>query len=73
MAARNEGPKVQGDEASWSGRGDDGAPVAVTVRAAVCQDGMSGVSYPFSATVHAAGRALTGCAAYADAMPRPGG
>jgi uncharacterized membrane protein len=31
---------------------------------------MSGFSYPFTAAVEVQGRTLTGCAAYADAMPR---
>ena len=73
ILARNDGPKVEADRASWSGLGDDGATLAVVLKAGACQDGMSGLNYPFTATVQAGGRALTGCAAYADAMPRPGG
>lgn len=73
VTAKNDGPKVEADQAAWSAAGSDGAPLSVVLKAAVCQDGMSGLSYPFTATVNAGGRALTGCAAYADAMPKEGG
>jgi uncharacterized membrane protein len=72
VAARNDGPKVEADQATWSAAGDDGAPLMATLKAQVCQDPMSGLSYPFTANVNAGGRALTGCAAYADAMPTQG-
>lgn len=71
IAAANPGPAVQADRATWSATGGDGAPLSVVLTAVVCEDGMSGVNYPFTAAVSAGGRALTGCAAYADAMPRP--
>ncbi|HTI67552.1 MAG TPA: hypothetical protein VL460_08435 [Caulobacteraceae bacterium] len=73
VLARNDGPKVEADEATWTARGGDGAPLTAVLKASVCQDPTSGLNYPFTATVNAGGRALTGCAAYADAMPRPGG
>jgi uncharacterized membrane protein len=73
VTAKNEGPKVETDQATWSAVGSDGAPLSVVLSAKVCQDGMSGLNYPFTATVNAGGRPLTGCAAYADAMPREGG
>ncbi|OYX31177.1 MAG: hypothetical protein B7Y99_10725 [Caulobacterales bacterium 32-69-10] len=73
ITARNEGPKVDTDQATWSAAGSDGAPLSVVLKAAVCEDGMSGLNYPFTATLSAGGKALSGCAAYADAMPREGG
>lgn len=73
ITAPNDGPKVEADQATWSANGSDGMPIAVMLKAMVCQDGASGVSYPFTATVNAGGRLLNGCAAYADAMPQSGG
>ncbi len=70
MTAKNDGPRVEGNEATWAAIGDGGEPWTATLRAAVCQDAATGLSYPFSATVLAGGRSLRGCAAYADAMPR---
>jgi uncharacterized membrane protein len=68
VAVPNAGPEVSGIQAVWAS-----GPMKVTVEAEVCQDGMSGLNYPFAATVEIEGRTLTGCAAYADAMPREGG
>lgn len=64
----NPNPAVSGLEAAWTT-----AALKATLRAEVCQDGMSGLNYPFAATVEIDGRTLTGCAAYADQMPREGG
>jgi len=71
VTAPNQGPAAEPDRAVWTGAGSDGATLAVTLTAKVCQDTMSGANYPFTASVQAAGRTWTGCAAYADAMPRP--
>ena len=65
VTAPNPGPAVSGVQAVWSA-----GPVKATVTAKVCQDGMSGFMYPFTAIVEVQGRTLTGCGAYADAMPR---
>lgn len=73
VTARNDGPKVEADHATWTGAGSDGAPLQLVLKAAVCQDGTSGRSYPFTATVSAGGKALTGCAVYADAAPEGAG
>ena len=48
----------------------DGQPLTATLVSSVCQDPMSGLSYPFTASVVSGGRTLKGCAAYADAMPK---
>ncbi len=68
VTAPNPRPAVSGLEAVWIT-----ADLKATLRAEVCQDGMSGLNYPFKATVETAGKTLTGCAAYADEMPREGG
>ena len=73
LTAPNAGPQVEPNRAVWTATGSDGAPLAATLTAVVCQDGMSDLTYPFTAQVQAAGRTWTGCAAYADAMPREGG
>jgi uncharacterized membrane protein len=67
VTAHNDGPKVEADQATWTGAGSDGAPLQVVLKAQVCQDGASGQSYPFTATLSAGGKALSGCATYADA------
>lgn len=69
IVATNPGPVVSGDQAVWTGDAESG-PVLATLISAVCQDGMSGLLYPFRALVEIEGRALQGCGAYADAMPR---
>jgi putative lipoprotein len=71
VEATNPGPEISGREAVWTGDAK-GQPVKATLTAAVCQDGMSGLLYPFKAKVELEGRVLEGCAAYADAMPREG-
>ena len=68
VTVANPSPAVSGLEAVWTT-----AALKATLRAEVCQDGMSGLNYPFVATVEIDGRTLTGCAAYADQMPREGG
>jgi uncharacterized membrane protein len=73
VSAPNGGPKLEAEQATWTASGSDGRPLVAVLRAAVCQDGVSGLSYPFTATVQSGGRTLKGCAAYADAMPRQGG
>jgi uncharacterized membrane protein len=65
VTAPNPGPSVSGVQAVWTA-----GQIKATVTAKVCQDGMSGFTYPFTAVVEVAGRTLTGCGAYADAMPR---
>ena len=69
-SAHNDGPKVDADQAVWTATGADGKPLSATLKAAVCQDPMTGLSYPFTATVAEGGQILKGCAAYADAMPK---
>lgn len=69
LEAPNAGPTIAGVQADWIADAK-GQPIKATLRAQVCQDGMSGFSYPFTATVEVDGKTLTGCAAYADAMPR---
>ena len=64
----NPRPAISGVDAVWTT-----AALTATLKAEVCQDGMSGLNYPFKATVEIDGKTLTGCAAYADAMPREGG
>lgn len=64
----NPRPAVSGLQGVWTAAG-----LTARLKAQVCQDGMSGLNYPFIATVETGGRTLTGCAAYADAMPREGG
>jgi uncharacterized membrane protein len=68
VTVANPRPAISGLEAVWTT-----AALKATLRAEVCQDGMSGLNYPFKATVETDGKTLTGCAAYADAMPREGG
>ena len=68
--ARNDGPRIEGDGATWSATDAGGQTLTATLKAEVCQDPMTGLSYPFTATVAAGGKALRGCAAYADAMPK---
>lgn len=72
LEAPNPGPTVTGAQAVWTADAQ-GAPLKATLTAAVCQDGMSGLYYPFRAVVEIEGMTLEGCAAYADAMPREGG
>jgi len=72
LEAPNLGPTVTGAQAVWT-TDAQGAPLKATLTAAVCQDGMSGLLYPFRAVVELEGMVLEGCAAYADAMPREGG
>jgi uncharacterized membrane protein len=72
VAVPNGGPKAAADQAVWSATDPDGKPLTATLRATVCQDPMTGLSYPFTATVVVGGRTLHGCAAYADAMPKGG-
>jgi uncharacterized membrane protein len=67
--ASNPGPTVRGNEAVWTGDAL-GQPLRATVTEAACQDGMSDLTYPFSAEVEFEGRVLQGCGGYADAMPR---
>jgi uncharacterized membrane protein len=68
VAVANPRPAVSGTTAVWSA-----GALTATLKAEVCQDGMSGLNYPFKAVVEMGGKTLTGCAAYADAMPREGG
>jgi uncharacterized membrane protein len=72
LTAPNPGPAITGSQAVWTADAQ-GTPVKATLTAQVCQDGMSGLFYPFKAMVELEGRTLEGCAAYADAMPREGG
>jgi len=71
VTAPNPGPQAEAKRAVWTAGGSDGAPVTATLAEQACQDSMSGAVYPFAAEVRAAGRTWTGCAAYADAMPKP--
>ena len=68
--AHNDGPKVEGGQGTWTGSDAAGQPLTATLVSSVCQDPMSGLSYPFTASVVSGGRTLKGCAAYADAMPK---
>ncbi len=72
LEAPNAGPMVTGSQAVWTADAS-GVPLKATLTAAVCQDGMSGLFYPFKAVVEVEGMMLEGCGAYADAMPREGG
>jgi uncharacterized membrane protein len=70
VVAPNGGPKAASDQAVWSAVDSAGRPLTATLKAAVCQDPTTGLSYPFTATVETGGRTLHGCAAYADGMPK---
>ncbi|HTK34780.1 MAG TPA: hypothetical protein VL358_05765 [Caulobacteraceae bacterium] len=72
LIVRNRGPRAGADQAVWSATDGDGKPLTAVLRAKVCQDPATGLSYPFTATVETGGRTLSGCAAYADAMPKGG-
>jgi uncharacterized membrane protein len=72
LEAPNPGPVVTDGQAVWTADAS-GVSLKATLTAAVCQDGMSGLFYPFKAVVEVEGMMLEGCAAYADAMPREGG
>lgn len=72
LEATNPGPTVTGAQAVWMADAT-GVPLKATLTAGVCQDGMSGLLYPFRAVVELEGMTLEGCGAYAEAMPREGG
>lgn len=65
-------PEISERAATWIGE-RDGRTLRVMLQLAVCQDGMSGMLFPMSAEVEIDGKVLHGCAAYADAMPKPAG
>jgi len=62
----------EGAGASWTAAVQDGRRLAVHLEAKVCS-GLAGLSYPFTAQLTLGTKAMTGCAAYADEMPKPGG
>ncbi len=61
------------EAATWTAGTTDGRRMTVKLEAKPCRNGMADLSYPFSASITVGGRTMTGCAAYADDMPRAGG
>jgi uncharacterized membrane protein len=60
VMANNPGPKVEGGKAVWTAQTDQG-PMTITLETATCSDGMSDLTYPYTATVVFAGQTLKGC------------
>lgn len=67
----NPGPIVMGEQGLWIGKSGQ-VEWKITLNPKVCQDGMSGALYPFTAQLAMGEKTYEGCAAYADAMPKAG-
>jgi uncharacterized membrane protein len=63
----------EGPGASWTAGVSDGRRMTVHLEAKVCDNGMAALSYPFTARLTLGDKTVSGCAAYADDMPRSGG
>lgn len=69
QTATNPGPVVIGEQGLWMTKSGE-AEWKITLDPKVCQDGMSGLLYPFTAELVMGEKTYQGCAAYADAMPK---
>lgn len=61
-------PTVQGTVATLETTTTTGTPIAVTLTATECSDGMSDRTYPLTALVEVGGETLMGCAASTSAI-----
>lgn len=61
-------PTIQGTVATLETTTTTGTPIAVTLTATECSDGMSDRTYPLTALVEVGGETLMGCAASTSAI-----
>lgn len=61
-------PTIQGTVATLETTTTAGTPIAVTLTATECSDGMSDRTYPLTALVNVGGETLMGCAASTSAI-----
>lgn len=61
-------PTIQGTVATFETTTTAGSPIAITLTATECSDGMSDRTYPLTALVEVGGETLMGCAASTSAI-----